>query len=833
MADIPSSLMPSTSATPVVDASQGAPHFELLDTQENAIVKVPREQAAELLRSGLYTPKKGTYQVIDDAGDTYDVDSSQLGETLKTPGTRFETSDEQRRRESKEKYEHQPLRTFGESLASSATFGLSDQLLTKGYGVPAEEIESRQIANPTAHLTGEVVGVAAPLIATMGESALAKGVQAAGFGPSLAAKAGQAVEKQLAKTFVAEGASPTLAAKIASKLAAASAGSAVEGSLYGAGTLLSENALGRADINAENFLATVGPAALIGAGAGATLKGIELAANPILKFSSKQIERLAENLADKNSAALELLGVSAAKAEKLRTLRPEIHAGAADFLKNDLKLGVGTTADELAATNSLVLEASGQKIGRIINEVDSTLAERGLLSASDRPQFWNNASKRLRQFYADVPEGAGMQTQRDSVLRLIEEAETLATKGGALKAGDIHSQKMELDKLIQWGKQASESPVKQQALRELRNFYSETIETLADKASLASGVTTLADDLKAANTKFSLAKTFDEALRLKADKTGDALGLKTMVGAGLLSTLDYGLGAAYAIGREALKSDLKRKAVVLLNLEKAGQAVNKAVASAVKNFSKGVRTLELPVRTTVQSHVLSQDLQTKKKAADKQAAMRNIQSNLFALVENQEQLANRINRATSTFYKAAPETSTAMDAYSLAAVNFLAAKLPRKGVNSGAFNPFKKPRFSDMEIHKFEKYLEGVESPLKVIKKLEHGQVNREHIEALRAVYPQLYNKLQGEMMEAVSEKPDTFTYNQRVQLSILLDVPTDASLQPENIAGLQANFVSQASAERSGREGAVTTSQSGLNNLSYPDRYATESQGPNSLDEA
>ena len=94
-----------------------------------------------------------------------------------------------------EKYGDSSIRTFLESAASSATFGLSDQAYAALGDDFKEALRERRKRNELAAFGGEVAGIVGPALLSGGSSLLAKGAGVAGKGIATAAKAGTTVEK--------------------------------------------------------------------------------------------------------------------------------------------------------------------------------------------------------------------------------------------------------------------------------------------------------------------------------------------------------------------------------------------------------------------------------------------------------------------------------------------------------------------------------------------------------------------------------------------------------------------------------------------------------------
>ena len=135
----------------------------------------------------------------------------------------------------------------------------------------------------------------------------------------------------------------------------------------------------------------------------------------------------------------------------------------------------------------------------------------------------------------------------------------------------------------------------------------------------------------------------------------------------------------------------------------------------------------------------------------------------------------------------APKTFGASGQVFRRAVEFLSSKVPR---NSMPVNPFSKRTYqpSEQEMYKFKKYLEAVQNPLVVMQHLKRGQISREGVEAISFVYPELYVEMQGNVFKQLDKKVEV-DYQQRLQLGILMGIPTDRALEPAAIGDFQRYY--------------------------------------------
>jgi len=174
---------------------------------------------------------------------------------------------------------------FVEGAVDAATLG-GYGAATKLLGGPdyTDERAARREVHPIAATAGDIAGTVAPALLSGGAGAAGTAARLSPAG--LASRAGDLVVKAGRAGGLIEGA------------AAAGAGYAVEGALYGAGHVLSESVLQDKELSAETFLAGAGQGALWGGltGAGATLfsRGASAARGKLdsMASSSKELTTL-------------------------------------------------------------------------------------------------------------------------------------------------------------------------------------------------------------------------------------------------------------------------------------------------------------------------------------------------------------------------------------------------------------------------------------------------------------------------------------------------------------------------------------------------------------
>lgn len=169
------------------------------------------------------------------------------------------------------------LKAFVAGAARAATFGFSDQALTRSGLAKPETLKGLQETDPAASFGGELAGIAGP--ALFGDEAGLANI------PGAVSRLGHA----------AEGAAGALGA---GTITAKALGYGAEGAAYGAGQSLSENALGDHDLVSEKTLANIGLSSALMGGLGSIIGARELgraadASSAADKFAVAKAERMA------------------------------------------------------------------------------------------------------------------------------------------------------------------------------------------------------------------------------------------------------------------------------------------------------------------------------------------------------------------------------------------------------------------------------------------------------------------------------------------------------------------------------------------------------------
>lgn len=145
---------------------------------------------------------------------------------------------------------------------------------------------------------------------------------------------------------------------------------------------------------------------------------------------------------------------------------------------------------------------------------------------------------------------------------------------------------------------------------------------------------------------------------------------------------------------------------------------------------------------------------------------------------------DKLEQATRPFSDAAPQLASKLQQKAVVAANYLMEKLPKDPGRPTAIKSKWKP--TKMQLDRFEKTYQAVQDPLSVVRDLENGLISPEGVEALKEIYPEIFNRVLVQITENMDKLQD-LPYAERIRLSALFEVPIDQSFDPKFIAAMQA----------------------------------------------
>jgi hypothetical protein len=254
---------------------------------------------------------------------------------------------------------------------------------------------------------------------------------------------------------------------------------------------------------------------------------------------------------------------------------------------------------------------------------------------------------------------------------------------------------------------------------------------------------------------------FKEAAK-KISSPGEAL---SALGHGLEDSIQKRKAVTYL--REVL--DGKRTSVAEFN------KTNTAITDGLKSFfEKNKGNLRKAVLPTAIALSLNSD-QYKKRYQE-----------IANLVEDPEALVNRVSQSTKNVGGIDPKLQDSVVKKTIQAAQFLYSKAPKPPMML-PLDSQKKWRPTDSDIAKWNRYARAVQNPTGIIRDMSAGTLTAEGVEAVKSVYPEIYQKISQTALSMAAGKEDKISYRDKLMLSLLLGQPLTRSLNPQSIQMLQS----------------------------------------------
>ena len=717
-----------------------------------------------------------------------------------------------------EKYGEAGFRTAIESGLSSLSFGLTDQAYAALGPDFKKALRERRRRNEDEALLGEVIGIVGPALLSGGSSLLAKGAQAAGKGIAAAGKVGLAAEKITAsglKKLIKDTGKKKFAREVLRKSVEKGAGSAVEGTFYGIGELIEENALGDAEFNAENLASYAGKGALFGGLVGGSLGGLgktvsivvpKIKNSKLVGMGVEKIDNFNTKMTNPAYNAMKLGGFKDDAIDRLLKDQPQMAENIPEVLAKAMKDGgLGYSL----ASNSHLLESArsylgkiGKNIGKTVKTIDDETVEQGLFPKLNQvAQRQVDELEKLRPQFLNPKTGRPLGVDAKKKLKAIDDEIDNLTDNllddARYTADDLQKIKIQYHKLGAYDKKGDPTIV-QEVNRALGKGFREELVDLSSRIDTPLGkqlqqelldYSSLATFVKKFNQTSSGQFNFPKLRNIFFGLSALRLGLNPMSAGGIA-----GMTSAFN------QSDLKNKMMVLSDIEKSNIRNTSKIKNSISKFFKTDFTKPVaPLAATILTgSPLAREVEGEfvgGRPKTEEQAVKNIGDNLDKLQEDKTLMDKLL--ADPNLAMAAPKTYDKLREVSSRALAFLNSKMPRKTLG---VNPFLKKSYplSDQELYKIKRYLKAIQNPLSVLEDLKQGIVSREGIEAVRFVYPTIYNEMTSAVYNNLEKYGAEMAYDKRLQLGIVMGLPTDLSLEPENIAKFQS-FYKEAQASQAG----------------------------------
>lgn len=147
---------------------------------------------------------------------------------------------------------------------------------------------------------------------------------------------------------------------------------------------------------------------------------------------------------------------------------------------------------------------------------------------------------------------------------------------------------------------------------------------------------------------------------------------------------------------------------------------------------------------------------------------------------------------------AAPGTANQAVTTMLRAAQFLDSKMPKNPYEGMPGSVAQQWKPSAVDIDRFNRYKQAVETPEQVLTNMSKGYVSPEQVDVLKNVYPALYEDLRQKISERLMAQQTPVTYRQKLAFGMILG-PGAASMSQQQVQILQQSTTALSSPNQGG----------------------------------
>lgn len=151
----------------------------------------------------------------------------------------------------------------------------------------------------------------------------------------------------------------------------------------------------------------------------------------------------------------------------------------------------------------------------------------------------------------------------------------------------------------------------------------------------------------------------------------------------------------------------------------------------------------------------------------------------------------RLSRPVVAYVEEYPTLADSVQQQLAKTYDYLAANSPMPiGAGRAAFSltpELEQERYSPADLQKFARKARGALAPELVIGDLAEGEIDRDGLEAIRALHPETFADLRTMVIQEVATRDEELPFQRRILLSLAFDFTGDPSLDPQFGSSLQA----------------------------------------------
>lgn len=603
-----------------------------------------------------------------------------------------------------------------------------------------------------------------------------------------AAKAGtvarEVVAKQLAAAGIERG-SESVAKRLVARMGEKATQLGVEGAVVSAPRAITEAALGDPEQAAESLLYGAGLGTVLGTAAGA----LEPAVGKVIQKFKDSLSESSLIKDFQNERAAKALGFTKAQIKKLKGGQDEAVNIAKDILDSRLESGERIITP-LSDTGDIAknVEKLRQEAGAKMERVFKTLDDKAIPSINPL-EVASKIDGEIGNFWRS-PINKAETNQLEATL------ESILVRGQKpISFAEAQALKEEIGKVAYpMGKNPPIVTPKVEIAQKAYRVVNEELDKAVDAAAGKIGDGSFLKELQDARRTYAISRKAGKALAEKsASEQGNKIfGLTdTIAGIGVGS----GVGAIPAVATVFAKKGLEKYGNQIIatasvdGLLAAEQAL-KRVQAKLSKIPEAIEAMVPGGKSASRVSTVGAFSKLLQNTMHRNDAFSEVSRKITDPSANPKRMSDDFAGISSAFSNGgAPAVGNAFNLKMTQALQYLDANLPKPITPP---NPFVKTKFkpSDADISAFERKLHTIMDPFSVIEDLKNGSVTKEQVDTLKAVYPKIYQQIQTRVIEHVSGSETTIPYQNRLKLSLLLDLPLDPSLSPDAIRSLQTTYL-------------------------------------------
>lgn len=221
--------------------------------------------------------------------------------------------------------------------------------------------------------------------------------------------------------------------------------------------------------------------------------------------------------------------------------------------------------------------------------------------------------------------------------------------------------------------------------------------------------------------------------------------------------------------------------------------------------TKGLRKVAIPSATQVLKSVSYHDEEPSRNPQAKGTAGLFLQrrDELTRATSNPEGYRERIRQRLMPIRLQDPQLADALEEKAMARIQHLDSVLPRSPMVGNTLQGKDRWQPSAGEIEKFARIIRATENPNAALESLAAGKLTMDEVKAMRAVFPEVYQKARTDIALRTPELQKELSYERQVQLSIFFQVPVTTSMRRDTIDAIQTMHL-----KSSGDEGGQSANQ-------------------------